>query len=841
MWQLTLFGGFSLEGARSLTGRAAQRKRQALLALLGSGPNPQISRDKVVALLWPESDGERARHLLASTLYDLRQVLGDDAILATGEDLRLNPGVVRSDVREFDAAIEGRDYEVAASLRTGPFLDGFHVTGVPDFEHWVDRERDRLEQRHSHAIEQLAKNSSASGDHSAAARWLGQLAAQQPYNSRIALLYMQALDRSGDTAGAIRYGRTHELLMQQEFGVGADEQITSVLAEIRARPVRLESPPATRAPAHHEPGIRSGTVAPPASRHTAIRWVLAASAVAVLAVAFLLKGNTRESDRSIAVLPFKNMSGGEENAYFAEGIHEDVVTHLAKFPELKVISRTSVMQYRNAEINVRQIGRELDVAVVLEGSVRRAGNRIRVVAQLIDAQTDKHLWAETYDRELTDVFAIQSQIAQDIAQVLHADLQPHRKASGPGIPTRVTEAYDVYLQARSMMYSTPVASIDYPRAEQLLERAIQLDPQFASAYAQLTRLHAGMYWVQLDASDARAAAAATALAQAVRLRPDAADTHIAAGYYHYWVRRDYRRALAELEKAHDQLPGSGEVLHIIGVIERRTGDLASAIEFLSEAAQRDPARSLPFTYLGESLAALGRFEEANRAYRNALARTPTDAYTLRTYGEMYVKWRGSVDTLRAVAERMPASAQSMGGLRGLRFRIAMLDRDCAAAAAAFEGAPEVVGLQEQILPTASFLARAAECRGEHERARSNYHEAQRVIRKLMAQEGAHPALHMALGQSLVGVGRTDEGVAEARRALQLIPYERDALFGGGFNIQLAALYVQAQQHERALALLEEYCGKPFGIWPWELRLDPRWDSLRAQPRFQRLANSSCTS
>ncbi|HEY0303432.1 MAG TPA: BTAD domain-containing putative transcriptional regulator, partial [Longimicrobiales bacterium] len=210
MWQLTLFGGFDIEGANALTGRAAQRKRQAVLALLGSGSHAQMSRDKLVGLLWPETDDERARRQLASSIYDLRQVLGDDAILATGDDLRLNPERIRSDVREFDAAFERGDLEAATSLRTGPFLDGFHVAGAPEFERWVDAERDRLDQRYTRAIEKLAEQCSAGGDHQGAARWLQQLATQQPYNSHVALLYMRALDRAGDTAGAIRHARTHE-------------------------------------------------------------------------------------------------------------------------------------------------------------------------------------------------------------------------------------------------------------------------------------------------------------------------------------------------------------------------------------------------------------------------------------------------------------------------------------------------------------------------------------------------------------------------------------------------------------------------------------------------------
>jgi serine/threonine-protein kinase len=836
MWQLTLFGGFGLEGAQSLTGRAAQRKRQALLALLGSGPHPQVSRDKIVALLWPETDGERARHLLASSVYDLRQVLGDDAILASGDDLRLNPERVRSDVREFDAALERRDITAATSLRTGPFLDGFHVTGAPEFERWVDGERDRLEQRLAHAVERLAEECTAAGDYSGTARHLQTLVTQQPYNSRVALLYMQALDRAGDSAGAIRHARTHELLTQQELGIGADEQIAEYVAELRGRAGAQE-----RVMQARETAI-ARTAAPalaPFPARTLVRWMLPIAAAAVVVVALLaIRTPVREPAASIAVLPFKSVGGDEENRYFADGIHEDLLTQLAKFPDLKVISRTSVMQYRDAQVNMREIGRALGVAVVLEGSVRRAGNQVRVVAQLIDAETDKHLWAETYDRELTDVFGIQSEIAQNIARVLHADLGG-QKASNVTAPTAVSEAYDLYLQARNLIYATPVQHIDYPSALALLERAVQLDPKFAFAYGELARLHAGMVWTNLDGSNARAAAAAQALDQAVGLRPDAPETRIAAGYYYYWARRDYRRALHELEQARAQLPGSAEVLHVMGLIQRRIGEIPYAIESFSSAAQRDPARSLSFTYLGESLAALGRFAEADRAYQNALARLPTDPYTLRTYGDMHVAWRGSIDTLRAAVARMPENSGPLGGLPAARFRLAMFERDCAAAAAAVKGAPELIGLQHSIRPRALYSAWAAECAGQQARARVFYREAERVARAALAREGAHPALHVVLGQALAGQNRMTEAVAAGRRAIELIPYDNDAVFGGYIAIEMAALYTRAQQHERALSLLEKYCGQPFGIWPNELRLEPRWDPLRELPRFQALLRSSC--
>ena len=837
MWQLKLFGGFKVEGADALTGRAAQRKRQALLVLLGSGPNTHISRDKIVALLWPETDTDRARHQLASSLYDARRVLGDDAILATGDDLSFHAALVRSDVREFEAAIQQGDFDGAAALRTGPFLDGFHVAGAPDFERWVDGERDRLDRLFYRALENAANECNTRGDDAGAARWLRQLATHEPYNSRVALLYMEALAKSGDAAGALRYGRTHELLMQEEFGTAADAQIGELMEKLRATPPPQPASPRP-APVVSDADVVDAAVAAIETKRSGLRHLAvgAVAATALIIAAFTLYARPNNPpERSIAVLPFSTISANADSTYIADGVHEEILAHLAKIPDLKVISRTSVTAYRDPQRNLREIAQELDVAFVMEGSVRRDGNRVRVVAQLINARTDQHVWADTYDRELTDLFAIQNEIAEAIAKRLHTD-RPVGDRDDPGAPpTTVTEAYDEYLRARSMIYSTPIAQIDYPAAQARLERAIQLDPKFALAHAELTRLHASMYFTAIDPSPARAEAAERALATLTGLAPQLAETHLAIGYYQYFVRRDLDRALNELSQARALMPGSAEVLHMTGIVMRRRAQLDSAIYYLTLAAQRDPARSLPYTYLAESLHRLGRFSEADRIYRQALALAPNDPFTLRNYGDMYVAWRGETDTLRAVVPRMAARGRSsLGGPVLARYRVAMLERNCAEAAKAVSTGPDVLGLQEQMLPRALYRAWAAECSRNEQQARRHYQEAERVARRMLTTQPP-AAAQIALGHALVGLGRLDEGVAAGRKALSLIPFERDAFIGSYLTVELAALYARAGRRDEAVALMEEYNRRPLKLWPHELRLNPRWDALRDMARFQALA------
>ena len=598
-WQLTLFGGFDVEGAHSLTGRAAQRKRQAVLALLGSGSHAQISRDKLVGLLWPDSDAERARRLLASSIYDLRQVLGDDAIIANGDDLRLNPERIRSDVREFDAAFERGDLVAATSLRTGPFLDGFHVSGAPEFERWLDAERDRLDQRYTQAIEKLAEQCSSAGDHSGAARWLHQLANQQPYNSRVALLYMQALDRAGDTAGAIRHARTHELLTQQEFGVSADEPLAAFVAELRSRPAAVKRDndvDTARESVADE--IDSSADPEGFGRHRQQRRMLqwtAASVVALLAILATVTVATRLTPgsrrappppmASIAVLPLDNLGGGAQDEALRGGITEEIISQLAQVSGLRVISRQSASVLKDRGMTVRQIADTLRVRHVLEGSVQRAGDRVRVTVQLIDAETDTHLWSHTYTEELVDLFQVQEDIAATVRERIVATLDTTRLP----VPPRAgnSQAYAAYLRGMHWKKLRTPTALEASITE--FKSALQFDSSFAPAYAGL----AAAYIHRVGWGDARRAFDDLALARvfaeaAITRDRQLADGYAARGLAVLRATGNGERAEPDLRRALELRPGSAEIRNWYAIALNYQGRMADALEHLRYAAQLDP-------------------------------------------------------------------------------------------------------------------------------------------------------------------------------------------------------------------------------------------------------------
>ena len=594
MWQLTLFGGFDVEGANSLTGRAAQRKRQAVLALLGSGSHPQMSRDKLVGLLWPETDDERARRLLASSIYDLRQVLGDDAILATGDDLRLNPERIQSDVREFDAAFERGELAAATSLRTGPFLDGFHVAGAPEFERWVDAERDRLDQRYRLALEKLAEQCSSAGDHQGAVRWLQQLAAHEPYNSRVALLYMHALDRAGDTAGAIRHARTHELLTQQEFGVAADKQLAEFVAELHERPpavkrnTEVDAPRATEA----DPIDASHTVVskPVRKRASTIQIaIMLLLLVIAIATTRLTLGSRRASSpsttASIAVLPLDNLGGGTQDEALRGGITEEIISQLAQVTGLRVISRQSASALKERGMTVRQIADTLRVRHVLEGSVQRAGDRVRVTVQLIDAQTDAHVWSQTYTKELVDLFEVQEDIATTVRERIVATLDTTRLPTPPRAQN--SQAYAAYLRGMHWKKLRTPTALEVSITE--FKNALQLDSGFAPAFAGLAAAYVHRVgWGDASRSFQDLALARLLAEEAIARDPQLAEGYASRGLAVLRATGDGDRAEPDLRRALELRGGSSEIRNWYAIALSHQGRMVDAMKHLRYAVQLDP-------------------------------------------------------------------------------------------------------------------------------------------------------------------------------------------------------------------------------------------------------------
>src|SRR5467141_3592402 len=403
-------------------------------------------------------------------------------------------------------------------------------------------------------------------------------------------------------------------------------------------------------------------------RRAHIRWAEIGAALVVLGaivagVFFFARGPTtsalRVLDKSIAVLPFENRSEDKANAYFTDGVQDEILTDLAKIADLKVISRTSVMQYRSGLArNLRKIGEELGVAHVVEGSVQRAANKIRVNAQLIDARNDAHLWAQTYDRDLADVFAIQSEIAKAIADQLQAKLSPIEKKAIEQPPTTDLAAFDLYSRAKSLLLAPNFSATGDPdllKAVELLDEAVKRDPSFFAAYCQLAYAHEFLYAISgHDHTPARLALAEAAVQAATRLRPDAAETHLARAQFLYFGRRDYAGALAELESARRALPNDPRLFELTGYILRRRGHQEEGLRNLQRAAELDPRNFYTLQQIAISYQALARYGETIAALDRASAIVPDNAETRANRELFYLCWKADTRPLRQTIDAILA-------------------------------------------------------------------------------------------------------------------------------------------------------------------------------------------
>src|SRR5881275_3605784 len=389
------------------------------------------------------------------------------------------------------------------------------------------------------------------------------------------------------------------------------------------------------------------TIAGPRSHRRRNVIMLLASGVIISAAAgfFLLpQVSSHKVDKSIAVLPFENLSDEKGNAYFADGIQDDVLTNLSKVGDLKVISRTSVMPYRATQSNAREIGKTLGVGTILEGSVRRIGNRVRVNVQLINVENDQHIWAEDYDRVLTDVFAIQSDLAQKIAGELRAKLSPAEKAQIERKPTENSEAYLAFVEGHDLLTRPDRLRADTEKAEQLFERTTRLDPNFAGAFAALGWVEDWMYHT-FDPTPARKAKAQTAAEEALRLEPDLPEAHLALGFYHYYCERDYRRALDEFAIARKSLPNSADVYLAIGAIQRRQGKWAESTASMEKAASLSPKDSFLLLNLADNYRAADDFENADRVFDRAIEVAPNSVSARTGKAMLAVELKGDLSEI----------------------------------------------------------------------------------------------------------------------------------------------------------------------------------------------------
>ena len=604
MLRLTLFGAPALSRDDvPVIGRAAQRHRIALLALLALAPHGRLGRDKLIATLWPESDADQGRNLLKVATYVLRSALGDDVLLSTGDELRLNPDVVGTDVADFEAALAAGDHARAVALYEGPLLDGFFVSGAPEFEQWVGRERERLARAHRSAIEALAAAAEASRDWRAAISWWKTLAAQDPYDSRVAVRLMQALDAGGNRAGALQHASVHQRLLQQEFGVEGAPAIAALVERMRREPPSytpsVEAPPVLSAPPDATPAAVATVAAvadapreeAPGERSRPGRrwWVAAALLVAAFAAVttWAAMRPAADVDRSIVVLPFANLSASADDEYFSDGLTEEIIGRLAGVPGLRVISRTSAMHYKGTRMPLPEIARELGVAHILEGSVRRDGGRARVSAQLIDARDDRHLWAEHYELDVGDRLRVQERIAREVVDALELRLQAGVERRLVRRGTSDPEAYELYQRGR-YLWNTRTRE-GHRRAIEYFERAIARDTAYADAWAGLAHVYLTGYQLNLLAMDEAEASARLrrAAERALALDEESADAHLAFAIALKW-RGDWRGAEREHRRTLALNPGHATARSWYSLLLRGMGRADEALREARTAATLDP-------------------------------------------------------------------------------------------------------------------------------------------------------------------------------------------------------------------------------------------------------------
>ncbi len=548
-------------------------------------------------------------------------------------------------------------------------------------------------------------------------------------------------------------------------------------------------------------------------------------------------------EKSIAVLPFENLSEDKANAYFVDGIQDEILTRLANISALKVISRTSTRRYASRPDNLREIAKQLGVAHALEGSVQRVGAAVRVNVQLINAATDAHLWAETYDRDIKDIFAVESEIAQTVADALKAQLLPAESARIAHVPTESPQAYDDFLKAEYFLNQIIWTSSENPdevarKAEGFYESAIAADPNFALACAQLSYLKSIVYWFGIDPTAPAIAAARAAAARALTLQPDLAEAHLAMGYVHYWGHRDYAAALAEFAIARASLPNDAEVLKAMARVHRRQGNLLQAIPEFEQATTLDPRDTDLAREIGVTLACLRRYAEADAAFARSTALAPDNAYAY-VYRAGALQLSGEMEAASKVLASGPAELDPQGAVSLQRCYLAMAMRQPDVALAVLAKAPAWLNTATDglLMPATLWRGQALAAKGEKEAARSAFLEAKQALEEKRRGEGESAGIMSYLALAHAGLGEKEAALQVGRRATELLPMSQDVLSGAWYLYQLAVVEAQFGNHESAIKHIEQLLAAPAGFYVSDasLRTDPAWDPLRKDPRFEKIA------
>ena len=680
-FRLQTLGALSLYDpmGTAIPGHGSQRRRLALLAVLAASGDRGRSRDSLLTLFWPDAPLERARHSLEQLLYGIRTALGNDAFLGVNP-VRLNPAVIHGDVRVFERALAEDRFQDAVAEYHGPFLDGFVLPDALEFEQWADAERARLAGGYARALEALAVAAEQRSDWQGAIAWWEKRAAHDPYDTRVAQCFMRALDAGGNRARAIQHAATHERLLRQELGVRTTTAVSTLAERMRAEPRAASSVVApemavTAPPSLNEPATPAGSsdtrvdpepvrplaAAPPPTRSPddARR-----RRMRVLSLALLVAGAlgalawaiwpTPGPERSIAVLPFLDMSPRGDNEYFSDGITEEIITQLSAVPTLKVISRTSAMRYKKSTKALKQIAAELGVANVLEGSVRREGERIRITAQLIDAGKDQHLWSRSYDRDAADVIHVQDEIAREVSRALEVQIGGAAARPVARRGTQDPQAYEFYRRGRYLWGKRTKASTE--QAIAYYQRAIERDSGYADAYAGLADAYLTAYQFKISPLSETEVYSRIkwAAERALALDANSADAHVSFAMALWW-QRDWLGAERELRRALELNPGHGARGWYAQLLSGM-GRVDEAVRQSRRGSELDPF-SLLGTINGAAMLYLAHdYDHAIEQYQRALELN--DAWA-PTYSNLALAY--SQKGMHEAATRAASKAVDLGG------------------------------------------------------------------------------------------------------------------------------------------------------------------------------------
>ncbi len=683
MFRLRTFGGLTLErDGEPYSGPGTQRRRLALLALLAAAESP-ISRERLTSYLWPESDPERARHSLDDALSALRREIGSDDLFLGVASVRLNHDVLASDLADQAAALSAGDTERAAALYGGPFLDGFFVPDAGDFERWVEAERSRRAHAHASTLERLAGAARMRGDVEAAVRWRHARVAADPLDTAATLDLMSALEMAGNLPEALRVARVHEALVQGEFDSAPGPELAAAVDSLRSqlarRPAELQRAAAAEPP---DSGFSAVTiVAQPSSelpRTTAPtaaempthrQWPATRIAVAGLLLLAALgvyatwrRPTTPDAAEasvrlhaaaprtSVAVLPFTNIGGDPADEPFSDGLTDDLIGALSKVPGVRVTGRTSAFALKGHGLNLRAIGDTLSVGAVLEGSVRQVGDRLRITAQLVSVSDNIVIWAETYDRQRRDVFAVQSEIARAIAGAVRPSVAGPTETVVP-IQTRDLASYELYLKGR--YFRDRRTPDDLRRAVSYFEQAVARDPTYAQAYAGLADARVLLVILGDSPPEEELPRARAAAAQAIRLDSTLAEAHAALGNIREAFDWDTRGADRELERAVALDPGYATAHLYRGIHLLNRGRFDEAVAQFAQARTLDPLSAPVHMQLGRAYVSARRPEQAIPALRAAVELNPEFTAAYLQLGDAYLQ-RGDPGAALAAFRRAAA-------------------------------------------------------------------------------------------------------------------------------------------------------------------------------------------